>query len=346
MGAVSLHINGLHKAFGGFKALDGVCLTVNPGELVCLLGPSGCGKTTLLRCLAGLERQDQGQIRFGERDVSALPPQARDYGIVFQSYALFPNLSVAANVAYGLAGHGRKATRERVAHMLGLVGLAGSEAKYPGQLSGGQQQRVALARALAPNPSVLFLDEPMSALDAQVREHLCGELRQLQRQLGITTLMVTHNQDEAMLMADRIAVMHQGRVEQYGSAEQLYRQPVSAFVAGFFGQGNWLPFQREGAQARVGGLRLNLAGRPAHAQGQLFCRPEVVAINPPVHEANLCSARPKGLTFLGSRCRLAFELDSVPGHTLHAEIPAETAMGLGEGPLWVALPPQHLQVFA
>ena len=173
-------------------------LDVAAGELVCLLGPSGCGKTTLLRCIAGLERQDQGELYLGDRDVSLLAPQARDYGILFQSYALFPNLTVEANIAYGLSGSGREEARKRVAQMLELVGLTGSEKKYPGQLSGGQQQRVALARALAPAPSLLLLDEPMSALDARVREHLCTELRQLQRRLGITTLMVTHNQDEAM----------------------------------------------------------------------------------------------------------------------------------------------------
>ncbi|WP_263263866.1 putative 2-aminoethylphosphonate ABC transporter ATP-binding protein [Pseudomonas sp. RIT-PI-S] len=346
MGTVSLHIGNLHKAFGAFKALDGVSLEVRPGELVCLLGPSGCGKTTLLRCLAGLERQDAGQIRFGERDVSTLPPQARDYGIVFQSYALFPNLTVAENIAYGLAGQGRHAIRARVAQMLDLVGLAGAERRFPGQLSGGQQQRVALARALAPSPQLLLLDEPMSALDAQVREHLCGELRQLQQQLGVTTLMVTHNQDEAMMMADRIAVLHQGRVEQFGTAEQLYQAPATPFVARFFGQGNWLPFQREGDHARVGDLDLRLPARPEHSRGRLFCRPEALVVNPLVHEDNLFCARLQGVTFLGNRCRLALELNELPGHRLQAEVPAQGVSALRQGPLWVALPPRHLQVFA
>ena len=207
-----MKVCGVQKRFGAFTALDNVSLDVAAGELVCLLGPSGCGKTTLLRCIAGLEKQDGGELYLGDRDVSHLAPQARDYGILFQSYALFPNLTVEANIAYGLAGSGRDEVRRRVGQMLELVGLTGSEKKYPGQLSGGQQQRVALARALAPAPSLLLLDEPMSALDARVREHLCTELRQLQRNLGITTLMVTHNQDEAMLMADRIAVMNNGKV--------------------------------------------------------------------------------------------------------------------------------------
>ena len=243
-------VRGVQKRFGAFTALDNVSLDVAAGELVCLLGPSGCGKTTLLRCIAGLERQDSGKLYLGDRDVSLLAPQARDYGILFQSYALFPNLTVEANIAYGLAGSGRDEVRQRVGQMLELVGLIGSEKKYPGQLSGGQQQRVALARALAPAPSLLLLDEPMSALDARVREHLCTELRQLQRNLGITTLMVTHNQDEAMLMADRIAVMNNGKVEQYATPQEIYDKPATPFVAEFVGQGNWLPFQRNSDIAR------------------------------------------------------------------------------------------------
>ena len=237
-----MKVRGVQKRFGAFTALDNVSLDVAAGELVCLLGPSGCGKTTLLRCIAGLEKQDSGELYLGDRDVSHLAPQARDYGILFQSYALFPNLTVEANIAYGLAGSGRDEVRKRVGQMLELVGLIGSEKKYPGQLSGGQQQRVALARALAPAPSLLLLDEPMSALDARVREHLCTELRQLQRNLGITTLMVTHNQDEAMLMADRIAVMNNGKVEQYATPQEIYDRPATPFVAEFVGQGNWLPF--------------------------------------------------------------------------------------------------------
>jgi iron(III) transport system ATP-binding protein len=209
-----MKVRGVQKRFGAFTALDNVSLDVAAGELVCLLGPSGCGKTTLLRCIAGLEKQDSGELYLGDRDVSHLAPQARDYGILFQSYALFPNLTVEANIAYGLAGSGRDQVRQRVGQMLELVGLSGSEKKYPGQLSGGQQQRVALARALAPAPSLLLLDEPMSALDARVREHLCTELRQLQRSLGITTLMVTHTQVGGinMRLADGGAKTASGRL--------------------------------------------------------------------------------------------------------------------------------------
>ncbi|CAH0125037.1 putative 2-aminoethylphosphonate ABC transporter ATP-binding protein [Pseudomonas brassicacearum] len=345
MATVSLQLRDIHKAFGAFQALDGVSLDVSAGELVCLLGPSGCGKTTLLRCIAGLERQDGGHIFFGNRDVSTLPPQARDYGILFQSYALFPNLTVAQNIGYGLAGNSREAIRARVAEMLELVGLKGSEQKYPGQLSGGQQQRVALARALAPAPQLLLLDEPMSALDARVREHLCGELRQLQKSLGITTVMVTHNQDEAMLMADRIAVINHGRVEQYATPQEIYRAPATPFVAEFVGQGNWLPYERDGEHARVGELSLRLHGvRPAE-RGRLFCRPEAVVINPTMHEDNLFSAQMREITFLGNRCRLSFELDALPGHALLAELAPDAMPRLAAPHIWVALPPRSLQVF-
>ncbi|MBI6621453.1 putative 2-aminoethylphosphonate ABC transporter ATP-binding protein [Pseudomonas corrugata] len=345
MATVSLQLRDIHKTFGAFQALDGVSLDVSAGELVCLLGPSGCGKTTLLRCIAGLERQDGGGIFFGDRDVSTLPPQSRDYGILFQSYALFPNLTVAQNIGYGLAGNSRETLRARVAEMLELVGLKGSEQKYPGQLSGGQQQRVALARALAPAPKLLLLDEPMSALDARVREHLCGELRRLQKSLGITTVMVTHNQDEAMLMADRIAVINHGRVEQYATPQEIYRAPATPFVAEFVGQGNWLPYERDGEHARVGALNLRLHGvRPAE-RGRLFCRPEAVVINPLMHEDNLFSAQMREITYLGNRCRLSFELDALPGHTLLAELAPEAMPRLGAPDIWVALPPRSLQVF-
>jgi iron(III) transport system ATP-binding protein len=343
-----MKVRGVQKRFGAFTALDNVSLDVAAGELVCLLGPSGCGKTTLLRCIAGLEKQDDGELFLGGRNVSDLPPQARDYGILFQSYALFPNLTVEANIAYGLAGSSREEMRQRVAQMLELVGLAGSEKKYPGQLSGGQQQRVALARALAPSPSLLLLDEPMSALDARVREHLCTELRQLQRSLGITTLMVTHNQEEAMLMADRIAVMNNGKVEQYATPQEIYDRPATPFVAEFVGQGNWLPFHRSSdSHARVGGLNMRLVdGSARTASGRLFCRPEAISVNPVMHEENLFPARVREITFLGNRCRMSFELDQLPGHALLAELTPQAMPRLGAQQIMVALPPHSLQVFA
>ncbi|WP_236198513.1 putative 2-aminoethylphosphonate ABC transporter ATP-binding protein [Pseudomonas pseudonitroreducens] len=342
-----LSVRHIRKRFGQFVALDGVSLDVKAGELVCLLGPSGCGKTTLLRCIAGLEQQDDGSLHLGERDVSKLPPQARDYGILFQSYALFPNLTVEQNIAYGLTNASKEEARRRVAEMLELVGLTGSEKKYPGQLSGGQQQRVAMARALAPSPSLLLLDEPMSALDARVREHLCGELRQLQKSLGITTVMVTHNQDEAMLMADRIAVMNHGRIEQYGTAQEIYSTPSTPFVAEFVGQGNWLPFERgSDGHARVGSLNLRLHSQAQSASGRLFCRPEAISVNPAVHQENLFRAQIREITFLGNRCRMSFELEQLPGHALLAELAPEDMPRLGTPDIWVSLPPRSLQVFA
>ena len=342
-----LSVRHIRKRFGQFVALDGVSLDVKAGELVCLLGPSGCGKTTLLRCIAGLEQQDDGSLHLGERDVSKLPPQARDYGILFQSYALFPNLTVEQNIAYGLTNASKDEARRRVAEMLELVGLTGSEKKYPGQLSGGQQQRVAMARALAPSPSLLLLDEPMSALDARVREHLCGELRQLQKSLGITTVMVTHNQDEAMLMADRIAVMNHGRIEQYGTAQEIYSTPSTPFVAEFVGQGNWLPFERgSDGHARVGSLNLRLHSQAQSASGRLFCRPEAISVNPAVHQENLFRAQIREITFLGNRCRMSFELEQLPGHALLAELAPEDMPRLGTPDIWVSLPPRSLQVFA
>ena len=356
-GETFLSVRGIEKRFGAFTALDSVSLEVKHGEMVCLLGPSGCGKTTLLRTIAGLERQDAGNLQAGGRDISLLPPQARDYGILFQSYALFPNLSVEDNVAYGLntATGPRKLSRQqkhaRVAEMLAMVGLAGSERKYPSQLSGGQQQRVALARALAPSPSLLLLDEPLSALDAQVREHLQLEIRRLQKEFRITTLMVTHDQEEAMVMADRIAVMNRGRIEQFGTPGEIYRRPASPFVADFIGQSNWLPFTRiSGSQVAVGSLQLDIQPEEEElSSGRLFCRPEAIDLFPGEQAANRFQARVVDRIYLGNRYRIALAADALPGQTLMADVMDEehdrlAAMHGGEG-LWIALPRQSLQVF-
>ena len=350
-----LSVRELCKRFGTFTALDQVSLEVGQGEMVCLLGPSGCGKTTLLRTIAGLERQDSGRLHAGGRDISQLPPQARDYGILFQSYALFPNLCVADNVGYGLNAGGRRMTRQqqsqRVAAMLDMVGLAGSERKYPAQLSGGQQQRVALARALAPSPSLLLLDEPLSALDAQVREHLQLEIRRLQKQFGITTLMVTHDQEEAMVMADRIAVMQHGRIEQFGTPAEIYRRPATPFVADFIGHANWLPFTRlSGSQVAVGALQFEVpAQEQALARGRLFCRPEAIDLFPATDAANRLRARVVDRLYLGSRTRLALSADGLPGQTLLADLGGHAHQRLSQSAqaeLWIALPRQALQVFA
>lgn len=235
-----LSIDRLSKKFGNFVALDRVSLDVFEGELICFLGPSGCGKTTFLRAIAGLDIQTSGTVTQAGKDISALPPSERDFGIVFQSYALFPNLTVEKNIAFGLENEKRPKAEiiQRVKDLLELVGLSDQAKKYPAQLSGGEQQRIALARALATSPGLLLLDEPLSALDAKVRAYLRQEMKALQRRLGVTTIMVTHDQEEALTMADRIVVMNHGVIEQVGTPTEIYREPDTLFVADFIGAMN------------------------------------------------------------------------------------------------------------
>ena len=257
-----LRIERLTKKFGGFTALDDVSLDVYEGEFVCFLGPSGCGKTTLLRAIAGLDVQTAGAVEQAGVDISALPPSERDFGIVFQSYALFPNMTAARNVAYGLESQGRSRAeiRDRVRELLALVGLPDQGGKYPAQLSGGQQQRIALARAIATSPGLLLLDEPLSALDAKVRARLRHEVKALQRRLGVTTIMVTHDQEEALTMADRIVVMNDGVIEQAGTPTEIYREPASIFVADFIGAMNFIAGEVTGTGEVTGGREVVGAG--------------------------------------------------------------------------------------
>lgn len=238
-----LKIENVSKQYGQFTALDNISLEIPKGEFVCFLGPSGCGKTTLLRAIAGLDLASSGKITQDGKETTFLAPEKRDFGIVFQSYALFPNLTVAENISLGLRNQGKdnKTVTDTVNHWLKVIGLPDSGIKYPNQLSGGQQQRVALARALSLSPGLLLLDEPLSALDAKVRSHLREEIRRLQRQLGITTIMVTHDQDEALAMADRIVVMNHGVIEQVGTPQEIYENPASRFVADFVGNMNFIP---------------------------------------------------------------------------------------------------------
>jgi len=256
-----LKIENLTKKFGDFTALEDISLEVFEGEFVCFLGPSGCGKTTLLRAIAGLDIQTFGRIEQAGKDISRLPPSERDFGIVFQSYALFPNLTVDRNVAYGLEN--RKTPKPeidtKVSELLQLVGLPEQGDKYPAQLSGGQQQRVALARALATSPGLLLLDEPLSALDAKVRARLRREIKDLQLKLGVTTIMVTHDQEEALTMADRIVIINEGVIEQVGTPEDIYIRPASPFVADFVGTMNFLP-GTAGTQGHVKLDGIELAG--------------------------------------------------------------------------------------
>jgi iron(III) transport system ATP-binding protein len=317
-----LAVDGIVKRFGGFTALAGIDLRVAEGEFLCLLGPSGCGKTTLLRIIAGLETQDRGRVLVAGRDISHLPPARRDYGIVFQNYALFPNLNVAENIGYGLRT-GRAPRRQRVEELLALVGLSGDERKYPSQLSGGQQQRVALARALATCPRLLLLDEPLSALDARVRVHLRQELKELHRRLGITTIMVTHDQEEALSLADTVAVMDHGTLEQVGTPEQIYHEPASRFVADFVGRSNFPPVTvRLDGKVELAGQEILVPGSYPAGSGRLFCRPEDLRIGPR-HEANLLMALVESLEFLGPVRRVTLRLEQAREIVLSVDLSAK-----------------------
>ena len=277
-----LELQALSKRYGDFHAVREVSLDIADGEFLVLLGPSGCGKTTTLRMIAGFVVPSGGAIHIGARDVTALPPWKRNTGLVFQSYALFPHLTVAQNVAFGLEM--RKAGRDdiatRVAEALRLVRLGHLAERLPRQLSGGQQQRVALARALAIRPDVLLLDEPLSNLDAKLREEVRVEIRELQRQLGLTTVMVTHDQEEALTVADRLVVMSEGEVRQIGTQRDLYERPADRFVAGFVGRSAFLDGEvgADGAFVTAGGLRLRCPAGPVRGPASMALRPERVAL--------------------------------------------------------------------
>lgn len=321
-----LEMNNIDQMFGSYQALKDVSLNITEGEFVCFLGPSGCGKTSLLRIIAGLDMPTGGSILQVGKDITYAPINQRDFGIVFQSYALFPNLTVADNIAYGLVSKAFSANdrRVRVTELLATVGLSGSESKYPAQLSGGQQQRVALARALATSPGLLLLDEPLSALDARVRAHLRQEIKQLQEKLGVTTIMVTHDQEEALTMADKIVVMNQGVIEQIGTPQEVYTKPNTPFVADFVGEMNFLSAKVSGSgEMTSGGLTLNYNQTSDLAIGedaQLAIRPEDVRFHSDenqekvhqstTHQENVLNATVLHLEFLGSRMRSLLQLEN------------------------------------
>jgi iron(III) transport system ATP-binding protein len=355
--AEALRIEHVRKRFGSFTALEDINLTVQKGELVCFLGPSGCGKTTLLRIIAGLETQTAGAIIQNGKDISQLPPMGRDYGIVFQSYALFPNLTTYNNVAYGLVN--RKSSKDaiaaRVAELLALVGLPDSGGKYPSQLSGGQQQRIALARALATAPGLLLLDEPLSALDARVRVRLRSEIRALQRRLGVTTVLVTHDQEEALSIADRVVVMNQGTIEQVGTPDEVYLDPASPFVADFVGKTNLLPATVvDGAGLRIGNLTLAGVSLPSATPSgtavSAFTRPEDVIVRAASETlANSAAGRIESIEFLGAHCRLAIRVEGIEGCVVYADFSLRglQSHGLVAGKaVRVALPSERVRVFA
>lgn len=358
MSSVYLQLKHIHKKFGGFIALNDICLSIEQGELVCFLGPSGCGKTTLLRIIAGLEEQSSGMIIQGARDISYLPPAERDYGIVFQSYALFPNLTIAENVAYGLVNRKQRkpAIKHRVMELLNTVGLSSSADKYPAQLSGGQQQRIALARALATSPSLLLLDEPLSALDATVRVHLRNEICSLQKRLGLTTIMVTHDQEEALSIADKVVVMNHGVIEQVGTPLEVYSHPISPFVADFVGKVNCLEAVAEGGHKfRCGDLRIQCeqqrsADFRVGDKVKLYLRPEDrVVDNLTTDDPHRCTGTIKHIEFLGGNCLAEVAVERLANQSLQLQFSLnqmhDLAIRVGNC-LHFAIRPERVNVFS
>lgn len=325
-----LVLENINKWFGETQVLNNIQLTIQPGELICFLGPSGCGKTTLLRIIAGLEQQNSGTLLQGQRDISTLAVKERDFGIVFQSYALFPNMSLFDNVAFGLRCQGTESRliKQRVNELLDLVELSEHAHKFPAQISGGQQQRVALARALAPAPGLLLLDEPLSALDAKVRAHLRHEIRSLQKRLGVTTIMVTHDQEEALAMADRIVVMNHGVIEQIGTPEQIYNQPASAFVAHFIGQMNFMTPTQQSQIHRLSAVQQALATQhPCLVDKTLriAVRPEHVSLVA-THESHI-QAQINHIEFMGAFLRCALVIEDIT-EELYADVTISLAQRL------------------
>ena len=307
-----LDIHHLQKSFGALRVVKDFSLGIEKGEFVSFLGPSGCGKTTVLRMVAGFETPTSGAIRIDGRDVTGLPANRRKMGMVFQAYALFPNLTVADNIGFGLkvAGEDKASISKRVAEMLTLIGLPQLGDRYPFQLSGGQQQRVALARALAPRPQVLLLDEPLSALDAKIRVSLREEIRRIQQELGITTIFVTHDQEEALSISDRIVVMHQGVADQVGAPFEIYNRPATRFVAEFVGTLNLVDadvVEAANGRVRLGEVPVAL-NRPLSARAgeriSLALRPETVALGRAEGHDVVLAGRIAEVHFLGSVIRI------------------------------------------
>jgi ABC-type Fe3+/spermidine/putrescine transport system ATPase subunit len=314
-----LKLENLTKRYGDLTAVDHVDLEIREGEFICFLGPSGCGKTTVLRMITGFETATEGKVIFNNRVINDLIPKKREFGIVFQSYALFPNMTVEENIAFGLKMRKmpKKAVAERVNVMLDLIGLSSWRSLYPAQLSGGQQQRVALVRALAPDPQVLLLDEPLSALDAKIRLRLRAEIKRLQQELKKTMIHVTHDQEEALSIADRVVVMESGRFRQVGRPIDIYKNPTCRFVADFVGTSNFFDGRRTGAVVDTGRRKIKVMQNGAAAGGavSLSIRPENVEvfnkkpIPPVVEPMNLFTGRIDVVVFQGAAVRLLVHMD-------------------------------------
>ncbi len=329
MSKENLILQSISKRFGAVHALDNFDLEVKVGELVALLGPSGCGKTTALRVVAGLERQDSGAVKLGGRDITNLPAHLRNMGMVFQAYSLFPNLSVEENVAFGLQMRkvNKRDRQKKAGELLELVGLNTQHKRFPHQLSGGQQQRVALARALAFEPEILLLDEPLSALDAQVRSNLREEIRRLQLSLGTTALFVTHDQEEAMAISDRVGVMSHGKLEQIASPDSLYNNPATEFVAGFVGVMNYIPGYQNGKSVSILGSDFKVKNSSGH-QGatSALVRPESITV---VAKENSSNAVVVTRSFLGASSRILCK--TLDGTLIQALVPSEESSELIPG---------------
>ena len=336
----TLSVRAVVKRFGEVTALRGVSLEIGKGEFFTLLGPSGCGKTTLLRIIAGFELPDAGQVRLGGLDISSQPANRRPINTVFQSYALFPHLNVFENVAFGLKSRRfpKAEVERRVEYALGMLQIEQFASRHPHQLSGGQKQRVAMARALVNEPEVLLLDEPMSALDAKLRAEVQVGLRRLQRSLGTTFILVTHDQDEAMTVSDRIAVMREGQVVQVGSPEEVYAEPKTRFVAEFLGTANLIPAKRNGAGADTALGHLKLPGTPPWSQGTLAIRPERIQICPGEPPINGVAARVRDVVYRGSHQEVWLE----PGN-LRVRATPYPPLSPGQE-VWAELPPEGLVV--
>jgi putative spermidine/putrescine transport system ATP-binding protein len=330
--AVEVRMEGLSRHYGPVVALDRLDLTLQPGELVALLGPSGCGKTTTLRLVAGLEDADTGRITVGGKDITHLSAAKRDMGMVFQAYSLFPHMTVRQNVAFGLRLRKVSAAQrdKRAIEMLDLVGLSTQADRYPHQISGGQQQRVALARALAIEPQVLLLDEPLSALDAKVRAQLRDEIRRIQLEVGITTLFVTHDQEEALAIADRVGVMKDGRLEQLAPPTEVYSRPATSFVAEFVGLSNRLAGEVRGGEVIVRGCKLPLVEQDTPDGQVALVRPEAVtmASQAPDSGSGPLTGTVIAVTFLGATSRVTVDLGDT---TVLAQLPTSDAATLPAG---------------
>jgi spermidine/putrescine transport system ATP-binding protein len=340
--ATWVFVEGASKSFGigsqAVRALDNVSLRIEGGSFFTLLGPSGCGKTTLLRLLAGFETPTRGRILLDQDDVTALPPNKRPINTVFQSYALFPHLSVAENIGFGLKMQGapKALIAERVAKMLDLVRMRDFADRLVAQLSGGQQQRVALARALAPQPRVLLLDEPLSALDLKLRKEMQVELKRLQRETGITFIFVTHDQEEALAMSDRIAVMSAGRLQQVGTPREIYAHPANRFVAGFIGESNFLPVEIRGRMARIGDHEITLKEDTRQGRALLAIRPEDVTLGEGL------SARVIETTYLGNALQVTAELPG--GQQIALRLPSSRQAPEPGQPIGLDLPAHAIQI--